>query len=153
VTNRLLTPATGRAYGLELMLRKRDTNGFFGWIAYTLSHSERQTSSGTSPFDFDRTHILNAVGGLRLPRNWELGVRLLLQSGTPVTTFHGYNTGRTEPQMRLDVRVDKRAVWNNWLLDFYLDVINATVAEESGGLVGSEAFRYVLPTIGFRAVL
>jgi hypothetical protein len=32
-------------------------------------------------------------------------------------------------------------------------VVNTTVSPESGGLVGSGAFRYVLPTVGFRAVL
>jgi hypothetical protein len=153
IVNRLFVPSQGRAYGLELMLRKRDTDGFFGWIAYTLSHSERLMNGAWTTFDFDRTHILNAVAGIRLPRNWELGARLLLQSGTPVTTFHGYNAGRTAPDFQLDVRVDKRAVWNDWMLDFYVDIINATVAEESGGIVGAAAFRYVLPTIGFRAVL
>jgi hypothetical protein len=39
------------------------------------------------------------------------------------------------------------------MLDFYVDIINATVAEESGGVLGSMSFRYVLPTIGFRVVL
>ena len=58
------------------------------------------------------------------------------------------------PRQRFtNLRIDKRAVWNNWLLDFYVDVINATVAEESGGLVGGSSIRYLIPTLGFRAVL
>lgn len=151
---RLFTGRQGRSYGLEVMLRKRDSDGLFGWVSYTLSHSERKDSQGQwQAFDFDRAHILNVVAGLKLPRNWEFGTRLLVQTGTPVTTLFGYNAGRTAPQMRVDLRIDKRAVWNSWLLDFYVDVINVVVAEESGGLVGSNAFRYVLPTIGFRAVL
>jgi hypothetical protein len=93
------------------------------------------------------------VAGLRLPRNWEIGGRLLLQSGTPLTTIHGYNAGRSDWQFRADMRVDKRAVWNTWLLDFYVDIINASVSEESGGIVGGSAIRYVLPTVGLRAVL
>ena len=46
-----------------------------------------------------------------------------------------------------------RAVWNNWMLDFYVDIINATVSEESGGVLGSQSIRYVVPTVGLRAVL
>ena len=151
--NRLFTPSQGRAFGLEVMLRKRDTDGFFGWIAYTFSRSERLKDGAWSAFDFDRTHIMNGVMGIRLPRNWELGTRLLVQTGTPATTIHGYNAGRTDPNFRLDIRVDKRAVWNNWLMDFYIDIINSTVAADTGGLEGSASIRYVLPTIGFRAVL
>lgn len=144
----------GRSFGLEVMLRKRDSDGLFGWISYTLSRSQRENADGNwEAFDFDRAHILNLVAGLKLPRNWEIGGRVLVQTGTPVTTMFGYNSGRTDPQMRVDLRIDKRAVWDKWLLDFYIDVINVVVAAESGGLVGSDAFRYVLPTIGFRAVL
>ena len=119
----------------------------------TFSRSERLQTAGWAAYDFDRTHILNAVVGVRLPRNWEIGVRVLLQSGTPVTTVYGYNAGRTGWQFRADLRVDKRVVWNDWMLDFYVDIINSTVAEESGGLVGGSAIRYVIPTIGLRAVL
>lgn len=150
---RLFTRRLGRSYGLEVLLRKRDSGGVYGWLAYTLSHSERTSDAGWAAYDFDRAHILNAVAGVRLPRNWELGGRLLLQSGTPVTTLFGYNAGRSDWQFRVDLRVDKRAIWNRWLLDFYVDIVNAAVSPESGGLVGSRAVRYVLPTVGLRAVL
>jgi hypothetical protein len=151
--DRLFTKRLGRSYGLEVLLRKRDAHGVYGWLAYTLSRSERTSDAGWAAYDFDRTHILNAVVGVRLPRNWEIGGRVLLQSGTPVTTIYGYNATRTDWQFRADLRVDKRAIWNSWLLDFYVDIVNATVSPESGGLLGSGAMRYVLPTVGFRAVL
>jgi TonB family protein len=150
----LFARRVGRAYGLEFLLRRQDTDGLFGWISYTLSRSERRTSDGTwAPFDFDRMHILNFVAGVRLPRNWEVGGRVLLQSGTPLTTIFGSNVARSDGQFRLDLRIDKRAVWKSWLLDFYVDIINSTVAEESGGLVGGAPIRYLIPTVGFRGVL
>ena len=94
------------------------------------------------------------VTGLRLPRNWELGdARPAIRRGTPLTTIFGTNVARSDRQFRLDLRLDKRAVWNRWLLDFYVDIINTTVAAESGGLVGANSIRYLVPTIGFRAVL
>jgi hypothetical protein len=149
----LFKKRAGRSYGLELLLRKRDTERLFGWVSYTLSRSDRQQTKGWEPFDFDRLHMLNLVAGLRLPRNWEIGGRVLLQSGTPLTTIFGRNLNRSDGQFRFDIRLDKRAVWNRWLLDFYVDIINTTVAEESGGLVGGESFRYLVPTIGFGAIL
>jgi len=149
----MMRPRKGRAYGLEILLRKRDSQRLFGWIAYTLSRSERLSDSGWAPFDFDRTHMLNVVAGTRLAHNWEIGGRLLVQTGTPVTTIFDYNGGRTELQVRADLRIDKRAVYDAWMLDFYVDVVNLLVTPESGGLVGAFGFRYVLPTVGFRAVL
>ena len=45
-------------------------------------------------------------------------------------------------------RVDNRAVWRKWLLDFYVDVTNAALAPR-GGPAGT-VLRYVLPTVGVR---
>jgi TonB family protein len=151
--NGLYVKRQGRAYGLEVLLRKRDSERLFGWVSYTLSRAERKTDAGWDLFDYDRLHILNFVAGVRLPRNWELGTRVLLQTGTPLTTIFGHNVTRSDGQFRVDLRVDKRAVWNTWLLDFYVDVINTTVAAESGGLVGGSSIRYIIPTIGLRGVL
>ena len=152
--NGLFASRAGRSYGLELLLRRREADRLFGWISYTLSRSDRRADDGQwHPFDFDRLHVANVVAGLRLPRNWEFGTRFLFQTGTPLTTIYGTNVARSDGQFRLDLRIDKRAVWNKWLLDFYVDVINTTVAAESGGLLGGQTIRYIVPTIGFRAVL
>jgi hypothetical protein len=151
--NGLFARRVGRSYGLEVLLRRRESDRLFGWVSYTLSRSERKSPQGWQLFDFDRLHVLNLVSGLRLPRNWEIGARVLYQTGTPLTTSFGTNIARSDAQFRVDLRVDKRAVWNSWLLDFYVDIINATVAAESGGLAGGTAFRYVIPTLGLRGVL
>ena len=151
--NDLFVRRVGRSYGLEVLIRRRAADHVFGWLSYTLSRSERQSSTGWTLFDFDRLHVVNLVTGLELPRNWEIGTRVLFQTGTPLTTIFGTNDVRGDSEFRLDLRLDKRAVWNRWLLDFYVDIINTTVATESGGLLGASSIRYVVPTIGFRAVL
>jgi hypothetical protein len=46
------------------------------------------------------------------------------------------------------MRVDKRAVWRSWLLDFYVDVTNIALLPEEVQ-VGT-VLRYVLPTVGLR---
>jgi hypothetical protein len=147
----LLKPQNGRAYGLEVMIRRKSRTGVYGWLSYTLSLSERQKEGVWAAFDFDRTHLLNLVAAMPLPRNWEIGARFQYQHGKPTTTTAGYNTARTDGFMRLDIRIDKRAVWNNWLLDFYVDITNVALFPEEIG--PGQHLRYVLPTVGFRARL
>lgn len=146
--DRLVQKQRGRAYGLELLLRRRAANGLFGWVSYTLSRSARRRDGAWAPYDFDRMHLLNLVAGLPLPRNWDVSLRLQYNSGKPATTTSGYNTARTDPTTRFDLRIDKRAVWNRWLLDFYVDVTNIAVLPEE--VMPGAKLRYVLPTVGLR---
>lgn len=132
----------GRVYGAELLLR-HDFNGrFFGWIAYTLSRSERRDPGTPSwrLFDFDQTHIFTALGTYRLPRNWSVGARWRLVSGNPVTPIVGSvfdsdsntyvrvpgapNSERASLFHQLDIRVDKRWIFDRWTFNAYLDLQN-----------------------------
>jgi len=149
--DRLASPTTGRAFGIEAMIRRESKSGLFGWLSYSLSRSERFRDGSWVPYDFDRTHLVNLVAGLRLPRNWDLGVRFQYQSGLPETTTSGYNTARADGYSRVDLRIDKRAVWNKWMLDFYIDILNAALLPEE--VTPGTYIRYVLPTAGIRARL
>jgi hypothetical protein len=148
VVDRLTAPQLGRAYGAEVLLRRQAKSGLFGWVSYTLSRSERYRDGEWVAYDFDRTHLVNVVAGLPLPRNWDLGARVSYQSGKPVTTTEGYNAARTDGYLRFDVRVDKRAVWMSWLLDFYVDITNVALLPEE--VSAGNVIRYVLPTLGVR---
>jgi TonB family protein len=149
--DRLTHPEIGRSYGLEFLLRRQSKAGLFGWISYTLSRSERLQSGQWVPYDFDREQLLNLVLGMPLPRNWDLGLRGQYQSGRPTTTTAGYNAGRNDGYWRIDLRVDKRAVWKKWLLDFYIDITNVALLPEE--IQPGTVIRYVLPTAGVRARL
>jgi hypothetical protein len=161
IIDRLTHPETGRAYGLEFLLRRQSKSGVFGWISYTISRSERfqpampaegmmmATPARWVPYDFDRLQLLNMVVGMPLPRNWDLGLRAQYESGRPATTNAGYNTGRNDGYFRIDLRVDKRAVWRKWLLDFYVDITNVALLPEE--IEPGTVIRYVLPTVGLRA--
>jgi TonB family protein len=149
ILDRLTAPHTGRAYGLEALIRRQVKTGLFGWLSYTLSRSERYRDGQWVAYDFDRTHLVNLVAGLRLPRNWDLGLRVQYQSGKPSTTTSGYNTARGVGYTRIDLRVDKRAVWKGWLLDFYVDLLNAALLPEE--VTPGTTIRYVLPSAGVRA--
>lgn len=146
--DRLTHPQLGRSYGLEVLLRRTAKSGIFGWVSYTLSRSERLRDDRWVPYDFDRSHLVNVVAGLPLRRNWDVGLRLQYQSGKPETITSGFNAARTAGYVRFDLRVDKRAVWRSWLLDFYVDITNIALLPEEVQ-VGT-VIRYVLPTVGLR---
>ena len=143
----LFQERVGRSYGIEVLLKHHGRDALFGWLSYTLSWSEREEHGQWVPFDFDRRHMLNLVAGISLPRNWDVAMRLSLQSGRPAPSG-----GRVDPFYRIDIRIDKRAVWNDWLLDFYVDIVNATLSAERLDSDPDSGLRYTLPTVGFRAV-
>ena len=115
-----LPDAEGRMYGMEVMLRRDLGSRFFGWLAYSLSRSERRYARrpstdqegagmfgiGTStapwdperwwPYEFDQTHHLEAVGSWVLGRNWSTGFRLQYTSGNPATPILNFTDGRFE---------------------------------------------------------
>jgi TonB dependent receptor/CarboxypepD_reg-like domain/TonB-dependent Receptor Plug Domain len=90
----------GRAYGLELYLKKK-TGSFTGWISYTLSRTERQIN-GISNNNWyaakqDRTHDISIVGMYQLSTNWSLSANWVYYTGNAVTFPSGkYNiSGKT----------------------------------------------------------
>ncbi|MEN9612676.1 MAG: hypothetical protein RLZZ628_3490 [Bacteroidota bacterium] len=78
----------GRAYGLELYLKKK-TGRFTGWLSYTLSRTERQIN-GISNGNWyaakqDRTHDISIVGMYQLSPNWSLSANWVYYTGSAVT--------------------------------------------------------------------
>ena len=133
----------GRIIGLELLLRHKAVGPFFGWLSYTLQKATRQDSPSAPerPFGWDQTHILTALGSYKLPRNWEVGARFRLVTGNPMTAVATaawndqndtytqvpsscVNCARLPTFHQLDVRIDKRWVFDAWMLNLYLDVQN-----------------------------
>ena len=132
----------GRVYGMEVLLRKQLTGRFFGWLAYTLSRSERRATPDDDfvLFNFDQTHILTLIGVVKLPKGWQTGARFRLVSGNPETpvvgavydsTGSGYiglsgapNSARLPAFHQLDLRVDKKWTYKRASFTLYLDVQN-----------------------------
>jgi hypothetical protein len=130
----------GRSLGGELLVRiKRDR--LFGWVAYTLSRSDRIDGPMAERrlFDFDQTHNLIAVGSYTLGP-WEFGGRWQYSTGNPFTPvldslylsdFNVYipvygevNSERLTPAHQLDLRVDRKWRFRHWSLSAYLDITN-----------------------------
>jgi TonB family protein len=134
----------GRTFGTELLARIKPGGRFSGFVAYTMSRSERRidASRAFSIFDFDQTHILNALATYKLGRGWSVGARFRYVTGNPYTPYVGAvvdldagayapiaspfaNSARVAPFHALDLRVDKTWTFSSWRLTAYLDVRNA----------------------------
>jgi hypothetical protein len=83
-----LLSGDGRAYGLELLLKKK-SGRFNGWISYTLSRTERKIE-GINDGNWyvarqDRTHDLALVGIYELTKRWILSTNWIFYTGNAVT--------------------------------------------------------------------
>ena len=78
----------GRAYGLELFLKKK-YGRFNGWISYTLSRTERRFEGINDgkwyPAKQDRTHDISVVAVCDLSRRWTLSGTWVYNTGNAVT--------------------------------------------------------------------
>ena len=93
----LLTYGSGRAYGLELFLKKK-YGRFNGWIGYTLSRTELKfdaiNNGNYYPARQDRTHDLSVVGIYQLNKRWSFSSVFVYGTGNAVTYPTGkYNVG------------------------------------------------------------
>ncbi|MDR2470169.1 MAG: TonB-dependent receptor [Tannerella sp.] len=86
---------TGRAYGMEWMLRK-NTGTLTGFLNYTLSRSERTipdvNRGKTYLAPYDKTHAVNIVANYELSEKWNLSAVWVYATGNPTT----YPSGRFE---------------------------------------------------------
>jgi TonB family protein len=171
---------TGRTYGAEVLLKYKPDDKFFGWLAYTLSRSERQDGPGqpTHLFQYDQTHILTVLGSYRLGRGWEAGVRFRFISGSMYTPNIGgtvdFDAGAYSPVQsyplysarlpafhQLDIRVDKKWQFKQWALGIYLDIQNVYNRQNPEGI--SYNYNYsqssvvaglpIIPNFGIRGEL
>jgi TonB family protein len=147
----LVNEGQGRVYGAELLVRQELWKGFFGWVAYTISRSERKDHPDDPwrLFQFDQTHILTIIGSYKLGRGYQVGVRFRYVTGNPYTPIAGsyYDvnsdsyvpigaplySSRLGSFNQLDVRFDKKWTFQKWSLSMYLDIHNLYNASNPEG--------------------
>jgi hypothetical protein len=183
--DRLVVPGAhnsgeGRAYGVEWLLRYKPDAHFYGWIAYTLSRSERRDSASQAfyPFDFDQTHNLSVVASWRIDDRWRLGGRFRFVSGDPYTpsgpgaldaasgTYLPTsplmpNGARLPAFHELDLRLDRTWKVGAARLTAYVDVENVYSYSAPISVAYSYDYRLsefarglpILPSIGLRGEL
>jgi hypothetical protein len=138
-----------QAGGLEIFLKKKPSNFWFGWVSYAYSASKRR-DPGLKIWllsNYDRTHALNAVYGQKITNRWNVGARLQYLSGTPYSFLGGgvfhQNTGKYVPLsqssgasylpkndaripslFQVDFRTEYDFLFSDWTLTSYLDILN-----------------------------
>jgi hypothetical protein len=114
----------GRAYGLELLLRRK-TGRLTGWIGYTLAKSERQID-GINNDDWyatrqDRRHDFSIVAIYQLTKKWNVSGNFVYWTGNAVTFPSGkyfangqtlfYYNGRNQDRLPAYHRMDLGATY------------------------------------------
>lgn len=167
----------GQVVGLEVLVRHRPVGGFFGWIAYTLMRGTEIPHPGEPErlLPWDQTHILTAVGSYKLPWHLEASARFRLVSGNPYTAVATavYDANAADWQAvasgclqcarlpafhQLDLRLDRRWVFDRWLLGVYLDVQNVYNRQNPEGINYNfdfqrhayQALLPIIPSLGVR---
>ncbi len=166
----------GRAYGLEVLIRRPVEDGLYAWISYTLSRSERVDSEGRwQLFNQDQEHVLNLVASYYID-GWRFGGRFTLATGRPSAVIdsarydadaNDYDPNVTTDRVRLpiyhqlDLRIDRDFNIDNIIRGtVYLDIMNAYYAQNTEGVIYQYDYARSVPlpgipilgTLGIRAV-
>jgi hypothetical protein len=143
------------------MVRRPSTERLHGWIAYTLSKSERALGGVIGPSDWDQRHIVNLVLGYRIGR-YELGARGHFNSGRPVLVAgaQAETFVRLPAFYQLDLRAERAILFDAFTLHVYVELVNTTLSRElyrldrqDDGTLTKRSLRIVLPSIGIRGQL
>ena len=141
-----LLEGEGRAYGLELLLKK-PRGRWTGWISYTLSRTERQVDGINNneyyPSNYDKPHDVSVVLNYNINKRWNASANFAYMTGRPMTIptgrfeyggivvpdYTGRNGARTPDYHRLDLSVNYepqpkpgrrwRSSWNFGLYNVY----------------------------------
>jgi len=131
----------GKAYGLELLLRKKEGK-FTGWISYTLSRSLKQFDEINQgkwfPATQDRIHDISIVANYKISKRTHLGAVFVYYTGNAVTFPAGFyqinsweypyfterNGGRMPDYHRLDISITRfnkpeKKFRSNWNFSVY----------------------------------
>ncbi len=116
----------GRAYGLELMMKK-SKGAFTGWLSYTLARTERLVNGPFAeerinngqyyPADYDKTHNVTLVASYQVNKRFSLSANFVYSTGRPFTLpdakylydnqtiidYSGRNQNRIPDNHRLDL--------------------------------------------------
>lgn len=140
----------GEASGIDIYFKREPRNGKLGWLSLSYAKSRRtnRLTGVTRDFSGDQPLTLNAVWGQPFGESWprwSWGTRVQIHSGTPYTAVTGrhledpnnptsrwiaeygeHNAERTPVYFKVDLRIDRELLYNEWKAKIYLDLQNVT---------------------------
>lgn len=127
----------GYARGIELLVERRDPNGFSGWFAYSYGRNRYvDTVSGESFWgDLDQRHAVNAWLLYRLSARTSVSGKVRFGSNFPAPGYYREEGGRyyvasernelrAPAYTRLDVRANRTFNWSRKRLTLFAEVMN-----------------------------
>ncbi len=137
----------GKAYGVELFIKKSLTDKFSGWLSVTGSKSKIENNQRNETFftRYDQPIIASLVLSSKLENNWFIDLKWYFRSGRPYTpvidaepivnkntgetsfyraVFGKINSARYPVYHRMDARISKRMNFSRWTLETYIGVLN-----------------------------
>lgn len=164
---------TGTIVGSEVQAKYKHEE-WSAQVVYTYLKSRRHVPGlGTHSSEFDQTHNLNIIGAKNLDR-WTFSGRFRFVTGNPYTPVTGasYDSNndvyipergkiyseRFESFKQIDIRIDRRFIFDTWILTAYLDVQNVLNASNSQNVSYSYDYSQkkkirglpILPTVGLK---
>ena len=137
----LLANGEGRSHGVELLLQKKLAEDFYGLVSASYIRSSYRDANGEWRVRlFDNKYLFSVVGGGRPNHLGEVSVRFNMAGGTPYTPLDLTESARQNRTVRdnskfmaerypdyhtLNVRVDRRFLFDRSNLVIYLSVLNA----------------------------
>ncbi|WP_459722771.1 TonB-dependent receptor [Sideroxyarcus sp. TK5] len=137
-----INAASGKAYGLEFLLKKEETDKLSGWFVLNLAKSQRRNDVTGEAFRFEYDEPVNTtlVGRYKLDEDWSFGLKWNYHSGSPYTPvigtsgnypdgrfiprYAGINSGTLPVYHKLDLRADRYMVMDRWKLNAYFELNN-----------------------------
>lgn len=138
--------ASGTSYGVELLLNKKLTDNWFGWVSLAYSKTERENPLTQQEFnsEFDLPWVANLVLDYKINAQWQAGVKWRFQSGrrytqvnnaTPyyetgseplfyIPEYGDFNAEQVKSYHRLDARVDYQTQLMGLETNIYMEVLN-----------------------------
>ncbi len=154
----LIQDGEGRSMGVQLLMRQSLWRGFFGWISYAASRSQRRYYGDPSfrPLDYDQPHVLSVVASQDVG-TFTIGARLRVASGMPrtpvlssyddprgdryVPIFGIQSSERLPTFFQLDLRAEKAFQLGAARLSIYVDVQNVTARKNAEEYLYSYDYR------------
>ena len=143
-TTRFTLEAFYKRYGFEFFAQQKLSKRFFGTLSYTyfisrFSGADKKMIASA----WDNRHLLSFIGGYKMGKNWEIGVKFRYQGGAPFTPFDmaqsqlnyltlgtgvlnlsQLNSQRLAAFHSGDIRIDKKWNWKKTTFDLFLDITN-----------------------------
>lgn len=148
-TEELVSSATGRSYGVEVLFKWLIAQKLNLSSSLTLFKSEYRNNelSEYIPSTWDNRYLFDLRGTYMLPKQWSIGLKVSSIGGAPYTPYDEdksslvqawnarlasyldysrYHQERSDAYTQVDLRIDKTFYLKRCMLGFYIDIQNLT---------------------------